>query len=69
MTLLTGTKTRDWESTFDSWCQGPGQTERERCERAVNAIDRKRIVQFATVSKTHGGRANADDAIKILNAK
>lgn len=29
---------RDWESTFQSWAQGPGKTEQDRCENAIRAI-------------------------------
>lgn len=29
---------KDWETTFASWAQGPGQKEQERCENAERAI-------------------------------
>jgi len=29
---------RDWETTFSSWGQGPGKTEQERCENAERQI-------------------------------
>ena len=27
-----------WEDSFSSWAQGPGKTEEQRCENAINAI-------------------------------
>lgn len=29
-----------WESTFETWSQGPSNTEQEKCDRAVNSIKR-----------------------------
>ena len=37
MTILTGTR-RDWERVFSTWSQPPGNTEQERCDRAVRMI-------------------------------
>ena len=37
MNILTGTR-RDWERVFSTWSQPPGNTEQERCDRAVRMI-------------------------------
>ncbi len=39
MDVAARTTKRDWETTFSGWSKAPSQTERERCERAVKAIN------------------------------
>ncbi len=41
---------------------------RETAYPSTFIIDTERQVRFAKVSKTHGGRVSADDALKALNA-
>lgn len=43
---------KDWESTFQSWAQGPGKTEEERCENAIRAI--RDAINSSDTLKTRG---------------
>ncbi|MEM9377020.1 MAG: nucleotidyltransferase [Pseudomonadota bacterium] len=46
MGILAKAGTRDWETTFENWSQGPGKTEQEKCDRAQAAI--RRAVEKST---------------------
>ncbi|MDZ4760215.1 MAG: nucleotidyltransferase [Alphaproteobacteria bacterium] len=39
MNVATRTTKRDWETAFTGWSKAPSPTERERCERAVKAVN------------------------------
>lgn len=45
---------RDWESQFVAWSQPPGQTEQDRCDRAIGAVKKAfaRSPLFATRATT-----------------
>lgn len=43
---------RDWDSIFNTWAQGPSQTELDKCSNAVAAI--KKAIEGSTALSTRG---------------